>query len=110
MNGFKRSWSQVNKFLSTLGLARRAGKLNYGFDMVMAGLDRTHLLLLAEDCAPRTCKNVEAAAGEWKIPVHRLPYTKDQLGVSIGTKPVGIIGVADRGFARSLAQSIEGGK
>lgn len=100
----------MNKILSTLGLARRAGRLNYGFDMVMAGLDKTHLLLLAEDVAPRTCRNIEAAAGEWNIPVHKLPVTKDQLGVSIGTKPVGIIGVADRGFARSLTQSIEGGK
>ncbi len=100
----------MNKVLSTLGLARRAGRLNYGFDMVMAGLGRTHLLLLAEDCAPRTCRNVEAAAKEFKIPVQYLPVTKDQLGASIGTKPVGIIGVADQGFARSLAQSIEGGK
>lgn len=100
----------MNKVLSTLGLARRAGRLNYGFDMVMAGLGRTHLLLLTEDCAPRTCRNVEAAAKEFKIPVQYLPVTKDQLGASIGTKPVGIIGVADQGFARSLAQSIEGGK
>ncbi|MBR6792759.1 MAG: ribosomal L7Ae/L30e/S12e/Gadd45 family protein [Clostridia bacterium] len=100
----------MNKILSTLGLARRAGRLNYGFDMVMAGLSKTYLVLLAEDAAPRTCRNIEAAAAERKIPVRKLPVTKDQLGVSIGTKPVGIIGVADRGFARSLAQSIEGGK
>lgn len=99
----------MNKFLSTLGLARRAGKLNYGFDMVMAGLGGTHLLLLAADCSPRTCKNVEQAAGEFQIPLFRLPQTKEELGARIGTKPVGIIGVADRGFARSLTQSIEGG-
>lgn len=99
-----------HKVLSTLGLARRAGRLNYGFDMVMAGLEKTHLLLLAEDCSPRTCRNLETAAKEWNIPLHRLPYTKDQLGAGIGTKPVGIIGVADKGFAKSLAQSIEGGK
>lgn len=99
-----------DKFLSTLGLARRAGKLNYGFDMVMMGLGETHLLLLAADCSPRTDKNVEAAAKEWNIPLCRLPFTKDQLGASIGTKPVGIIGVAEKGFAKSLAQSIEGGK
>lgn len=99
----------MNKFLSTLGLARRAGKLNYGFDMVMMGLGETHLLLLAEDCAPRTCKNVEQAAADLQIPVLRLPYTKDQLGASIGTKPVGIIGVAEKGFAKSLAQTIQRG-
>lgn len=99
----------MNKFLMTLGLARRAGKLNYGFDMVMSGLGATHLLLLAADCSPRTRKNVELAAAEFQIPLYPLRQTKEELGASIGTKPVGIIGVADRGFARSLTQSIEGG-
>lgn len=99
-----------NKVLSTLGLARRAARLNYGFDMVMAGLHKTHLLLLAEDCAERTCRNVEAAARDFEIPLVRLPYTKESLGAAIGTKPVGIIGVADQGFAKSLVKLIEGGK
>lgn len=98
------------KVLSTLGLCRRAARLHYGFDMVMAGLHKTHLLLLAEDCSARTCKNLEMAAKEFQIPLYHLPYTKEHLGISIGTKPVGILGVIDAGFARSLMQCIEGGK
>ncbi len=100
----------MNKFLSTLGLARRAGKLTYGFDMVLSALDKTHLILLAQDCAPRTCRNIRQAAQEFGLPVINIPYTKESLGVSIGTKPVGIIGVVDRGFTGSLTKSIEGGK
>lgn len=99
----------MNKFLSTLGLARRAGKLTYGFDMVLMNLYQTHLILLAEDCAPRTVRNIREAAEEAGIPVMNIPYTKESLGVSIGTKPVGIIGVADAGFTRSLTKTIEGG-
>ena len=99
-----------NKILSTLGLCRRAARLSYGFDMVMAGLHKTDLLLLAEDCSERTCRNLEEAAKEFSIPLYRLPFTKEQLGYHIGTKPVGILGVTDRGFAKSLKQSIEGGK
>ena len=98
------------KVLSTLGLCRRAARLHYGFDMVMAGLHKTHLLLLAEDCSERTCRNLEEAAKEWSIPLIRLPFTKEELGDHIGTKPVGILGIIDPGFARSLKQSIEGGK
>ena len=98
------------KVLSTLGLCRRAARLHYGFDMVMEGLHKTHLLFLAEDCSPRTCKNIEQVAKDFQIPLYHLPYTKEQLGISIGTKPVGILGVIDAGFARSLMQSIEGGK
>jgi ribosomal protein L7Ae-like RNA K-turn-binding protein len=78
--------------------------------MVMAGLHKTHLLFLAEDCAERTCRNLEEAAAEFSIPLYRLPYTKEQLGYHIGTKPVGILGVIDAGFAKGLKQSIEGGK
>ena len=99
-----------NKVLSTLGLCRRAAKLHYGYDMVMAGLHKTHLLLLAEDCAERTCRNLQEASAEFSVPLCRLPFTKEQLGYAIGTKPVGILGVIDAGFANSLKQSIEGGK
>jgi ribosomal protein L7Ae-like RNA K-turn-binding protein len=99
-----------DKFLSTLGLCRRAARLNYGFDMVMAGLYKTDLLLMAKDCSERTRKNVEAAAKEYSVRLISLPYTKEDLGASIGGKPVGIIGITDRGFAKSLAQTIEGGK
>ena len=79
-------------------------------DMVLENLYKTHLVLLAEDCAPRTLRNAREAAEEFGVPVMNIPYTKESLGVSIGTKPVGIIGVADRGFAGSLTKSIEGGK
>ena len=99
-----------HKILSTLGLCRRAARLHYGSDMVMAGLHKTHLLLLAEDCSERTCRNLEEAAEEFSIPLYRLPFTKEQLGYHIGTKPVGILGVIDQGFAQSLKRSIEGGK
>ncbi len=98
-----------HKFLTTLGLARRAGKLTYGNDMVTAALGATALLLIAEDCAPRTLRNAERAATEQKVPVIRVPFTKDCLGSAIGTKPVCLVGVADRGFAASLMKHIEGG-
>lgn len=99
----------MNKFLSTLGLARRAGRLTYGFDMTVAGLRKICLILLAEDAAARTCKNIEETAQNAGVPVKRIPFTKEILGASIGAKPVGIIGVADRGFAGSLLKCIEGG-
>lgn len=99
----------MNKFLSTLGLARRAGKLTYGFDMTAAGIHKAALILLGQDTAPRTRKNITEIAESAGVPVVSVPFTKETLGASIGAKPVGIIGVADRGFAASLLNSIEGG-
>lgn len=99
-----------DRFLKTLGLARRAAKLSYGFDMTIASLWKTKVVFLSADCAERTRKNIEAAAGEEKIPVKMLPWDKNELGAAIGTKPVCIIGVLDDGFAGSLLKNIEGGK
>ena len=98
-----------DKFLTTLGLARRAGKLTYGNDMVMAALGATALLLISEDCAPRTQRNAERAAAEHGVPVVSVPFTKERLGSAIGTKPVCLVGVTDKGLTASLAKHIEGG-
>ncbi len=100
----------MNRFLTTLGLARRAGKIHYGYDMVLAGMEKTAVVFLSEECAPRSRKDVKAAAQRAGVSVLEIPYTMAALGVSIGTKPVGIIGVIDRGFAGSLTTCIEGGK
>lgn len=99
----------MNKFLSTLGLARRAGRLTYGYDMVVSGLRNTQMILLSEDISSRSLRNMEAQAQAFKVPVVRVPFGKELLGASIGTKPVCMIGVTDRGFAGSLRKCIEGG-
>lgn len=99
-----------DRFLKTLGLARRAAKLCYGYDMTIAALWRAKVVFLSADCAERTRKNIEAAAEEEKIPVVGLPWNKNDLGAAIGTKPVCIVGVLDDGFAGSLLKNIEGGK
>lgn len=98
-----------HKFLTTLGLARRAGKLTYGNDMVLAALHVTALLLVAEDCAARTVRNAEYAAAEAKVQLLRVPLTKERLGAAIGTKPVGLVGVTDQGLAGNLTKNFEGG-
>lgn len=99
-----------DRFLMTLGLARRAAKLTYGFDMAAAALWHTKAIFLSSDCAERTRRNIERAAKENGLTAINLPYDKQTLGAAIGTKPVCIIGVTDQGFAGSLLKSIEGGK
>ncbi len=98
-----------HKFLTTLGLARRAGKLTYGNDKTIEALGSTAVLLIAEDCAPRTLRNAERTAAEQNVPVVRIPFTKECLGSAIGTKPVCLVGITDQGFAASLMKHIEGG-
>ena len=96
-----------NKFLSTLGLARRAGKLNYGFDMVVEGLEKTGIVFFAADISARSRNSVSQLAARKKVNCKDLPFTMAQIALAIGTKPVGIIGITEQGFAKLLTEECE---
>ena len=89
-------------FLSTLGLARRAGKICYGFDSVAENAAKICAVFVAKDCSERTVKNINYIFNEKNIQSVAINYTKTELGYAIGTKPVGIIGVTDSGFTKLL--------
>lgn len=89
-------------FLSTLGLARRAGKICYGFDSAAENASEICAVFTAKDCSERTIKNINYIFKEKNIQSVSVNYTKTELGYAIGTKPVGIIGVTDSGFTKLL--------
>lgn len=89
-------------FLSTLGLARRAGKICYGFDSVTENADKVTAVFIAKDSSERTVRNINYIFEERNIQSVAINYTKTELGYAIGTKPVGIIGVTDSGFTKLL--------
>lgn len=89
-------------FLSTLGLARRAGKLCRGFDSNVENAHIIETVFLANDCSDRTRKTISEIFAELNKQPVNVNYSKFELGVAIGTKPVGIIGVTDAGFAKLL--------
>lgn len=91
-----------DRFLSTLGLARRAGKIVYGFDSVSESVNCIQLIYTASDISERTQRNIDCIVSKKNILIRPLRYTKNELGYSIGTKPVGIIGITDKGFTKLL--------
>ena len=98
---------QPNKFLSTLGLARRAGKVNYGFDMVAEGLDNTGVVFFAADLSDRSRNSISQLAARKGVPCMALPFEMAELAGAMGTKPVGIIGITETGFAGLLTGEAE---
>ena len=96
-----------DRFLSTLGLARRASKLFYGYDSVCENAAKLYTVYLANDVSERTKKNLAYTLEELDIPIVTTNYQKNELGYAIGTKPVGIIGIADKGFAEILKDRIK---
>lgn len=89
-------------FLSTLGLARRAGKLCRGFDSNVENAHSVAMVFLANDCSDRTRQSITEIFEEFEIKPITVNYSKSQLGYAIGTKPVGILGITDEGFAKLL--------
>lgn len=96
-----------SKFLATLGLCRRAGRLNYGYDMVVDGLERTKAVFFAADISARTRNSVLQLAARKGVPCKDLPFDMQTLAGAMGTKPVGIIGITEAGFAKLLTGEIE---
>lgn len=93
----------MDSFLSTLGLARRAGKLLLGVDSVSSYRKTATLLVFASDASPR----VKRALVGREDPSVTTDYTKEQLGRAVGCKEAAVIAVADAGFAGILRKKLE---
>lgn len=92
-----------NKVLSLLGLAKRAGKLEAGFDVVVAAArdGRARLLLAAEDVSDKTFKNICYEAQRAGISAVRINADMAQTGKACGVR-AGVLAVTDEGFANAL--------
>lgn len=91
------------RFLSTLGLCMRAGRLAFGLDTVRAAAreGRARLVLTAADLSPKTLKETEFLAQKAGLPHVPLPLTMAQMKNAMGKK-TGVIAITDDGLARRL--------
>ena len=94
----------MNKVLSTLGLARRAGKLIIGHDAVLLSVrtGKALAVILTEDASPRHKRELEAASFDGKI--YCLPCTMDDAGYSTGKRSC-IYALEDAGFIKAIEKS-----
>lgn len=98
-----------NKFLSNLGLARRAGQLLRGRDEVFAALreGKAFGLYAASDISPRTVRLIEDQGKSLGITPTPVGYTMSELGDAAGQKPFGIFSVSDKNFRKMLDAALE---
>lgn len=96
----------TDKFFSTLGLARRAGKLCSGYDSVVADPSSLSAVYLASDLSEKSVKSIVFALKDTGVIPRRIQCDMAQIGYAIGKKPVGIIGVTDAGFAALLNKEV----
>ena len=98
----------MDKVLSLLGLARRAGRLEAGFDACResARAGKAALLVAAGDVSEKTFKNLRYEAQRAGIEAVRLQTAMEELGRACGVR-AGVVAVADKGFAWALLKELQ---
>lgn len=97
-----------NKVLLLLGLARRAGKLEAGFDVCISAAkeNKAFLLLAAQDVSDKTFKNLRYEAERVGIAAVRIQSLMSETGKACGVR-AGVLAVTDRGFANAILKELE---
>ena len=90
-----------------LGLARRAGKLSMGHDMVLDAIKKrkSKLILFSSDISERAIEEISFATDRYlkSVPCMNLGETMDEIHASLGYR-AGIISVNDNNFAHRIME------
>ena len=94
--------------LRMLGLARRAGKLAYGDELVREVCfgHKARCVFLAADAGASTAKKGAFYADKANVPCVQLPHGKTELGMSVGKSGCAIVAVTDIGLAASAVEKL----
>lgn len=97
----------MDKVLSALGMARKAGKIALGFDSVVLALrgKKARLTLVAADASDSTKKRVADKAAFYEVPCEIINYTRRELGKAFGKPPCACAAVCDGNFAEMVRQA-----
>lgn len=95
----------MNKLLSMLGLARRAGKLAPGFDAAAEALraGKAAGAVACADISEKTYKNLKYEADRAGVPVMRLRAESTEAGGAVG-KRAGVFAICDAGFFKAIKE------
>ena len=100
------------KALELLSLMRKANAVQIGETNAGAAMrdGKAKLLLLAEDASENAANRAEGFARGRSAPVVRLPYSKDEISVSVGVPGCSMAAVTDLGFANALMAALSDGR
>lgn len=100
-----------NNLYGLIGLARRAGKLNFGTESAEESIkkQKAKLVIVAEDSSNRTKKNFEELCKIQNVPI-RIVGTIEDLSQSIGQANKAVVTIKDENFAKELIKRIDGGE
>ena len=101
------------KLLALLGIAKKAGKVISGTDMVTESIrskskTSVKLILLACDASQNTKKKINNTAQYYNIPLLSVSTDKSELARLTGhSSELSVIGITDQGFANAMQKANE---
>ena len=98
----------MDKALNFLALARKAGLAELGEEPAGAAAraGKAYVILVASDASDHTWRRAKSYAAGTSQQCVRLPYTKDEMGFTIGRDSLAIAAITDCPMALALVQSL----
>lgn len=98
----------MDNALKLLGLALKAGRLEVGEEPVgaVARARKAKLLILASDAAPNTVRRAAHFGEAGNVLFLTTPFTKAELGFSVGRSSCAMMAFTDPGFAASFTKKL----
>ena len=99
----------MDKPLQYLALARKAGIIELGEEPVGAITRSGHaaLVIVAADASDHTWRRAQSFGAGTNQSCLRVPYTKDELGISIGRTSLAIAAIKDPAMALAFVTALE---
>ena len=98
----------MDDLLRTIGLCKKAGRLEVGEEPVGAACRARdcRLILVAWDAADNSFRRVKHFADAGQCLWVSVPYTKEELGQAVGRTACAMAAVTDIGFAEAIGQKL----
>ena len=98
-----------NKWLNTLGLARRAGKVINGEKLLDSIKSKAvYLVVIATDCGDSNKKKYSDKCNFYGIKYY-IAGTKEEISIAIGKWNVSVVGIEDSSLAKLIEKNMKAG-
>lgn len=96
-----------DKVLSSLCLARKAGKLCTGTEQCLDAVrgKKALLTLIACDVSANTLKLITDKSSSYGVPVEKTAYSREQLGAAFGSPECACAAICDMNFVKMYASA-----
>jgi len=98
----------MDKALSALGMAKKAGLLAVGGEDTLDAIRRrkAKLVITASDTSEASISRAQSSAKSGRVEYMSVPYTQFELGTTAGRGSPGIIAFLDKGLAEAFKKKL----